>query len=225
MNILSIIPARGGSKGILLKNLKQLNKKPLIDYTVNASLKSKFITRTVVSSDHLKIQKRAEKLGAQVIKRPKKLSIDSSHIEPVIEHCLNSLKKKENYCPDIIILLQNTSPLRTEKHIDESLSIFLNSKFDSMLSCFRSHYFLWSLKNNKLSPVNHTPKNRPNRQQMNDQFIENGAIYITKYDAFKKSHCRISGKIGLYIMPKELSIDIDTKLDLLKVNNFLKNQK
>jgi CMP-N-acetylneuraminic acid synthetase len=223
MEILSIIPARGGSKGIPQKNLKLLNGKPLLDYTVNASLKSKFITRTIVSSDHHKILKRAKKLGAEIIKRPKKLATDSSQIEPVIDHCLNYLKLKENYHPDLIILLQNTSPLRTKKHIDESLRLFLSSKFDSMLSCFVSHYFLWTLKNNKLLPVNHNPKNRPNRQQMNDQFIENGAIYITKYEAFKKSHCRISGKIGFFEMPKELSIDIDKKSDLFKANQKIKN--
>jgi N-acylneuraminate cytidylyltransferase len=218
MEIIAIIPARGGSKGIPLKNLKLLNGKPLIDYSINESLKSKFITRTLVSSDHPKILNRAEKLGAEIIKRPKNLATDSSQLEPVIEHCLNHFKLKENYVPDIIILLQNTSPLRNKKHIDDALSTFLNSKFDSMVSCYRSHYFLWTLKKNTLTPKNHNPKNRPNRQQMNDQFIENGAIYITKYNAFKKSNCRISGKIGLYEMPKELSIDIDNKLDLVEAN-------
>lgn len=221
---MSIIPARGGSKGIALKNLKKLNGKPLIDYSVTESLKSKFITRTIVSSDHPKILSRAEKLGAEIVKRPKHLATDSSHLEPVIEHCLNYLKSKENYIPDVIILLQNTSPLRTKKHIDEALRQFLHSKLDSMLSCYSSHYFIWTLKKNLLFSVNHDPKNRPNRQQMNDQFVENGAIYITKYNAFKKSHCRISGKIGLFRMSKELSIDIDTKSDLLQANNFLKNQ-
>ena len=220
MNILSIIPARGGSKGIPLKNLKLLNKKPLIDYTVTASLKSKFITRTIVSSDHLKIQKRAQKLGAQVIKRPKYLSLDSSHIESVIEHCLNHLKLKENYRPDLIILLQNTSPLRTKKHIDDALKIFLNSKYDSMLSGYVSHNFIWRIKNNNAIPLNYNPEKRPNRQEFNNQFIENGAIYITKFSSFQKSKCRISGKIGFYEMPKELSIDIDTKSDLLEASKI-----
>ena len=220
MDILSIIPARGGSKGIPLKNLKLLNNKPLIDYTVTASLKSKFITRTIVSSDHLKIQKRAQKLGAQVIKRPKKLSSDSSQIEPVIEHCLNYLKLKENYHPDLIILLQNTSPLRTKKHIDDALKIFLNSKYDSMLSGYVSHNFIWRIKNNNAIPLNYNPKKRPNRQEFDNQFIENGAIYITKFLSFQKSKCRISGKIGFYEMSKELSIDIDTKSDLLEASKI-----
>ena len=140
---MAIIPARGGSKGIPLKNLKSINRKPLIEYSINSSLKSKFITRTIVSSDHTKILKTAQKLGAEVVKRPKFLSKDSSPLEPVIEHCLNYLKSKENYVPDIIILLQNTSPLRTKKHIDDALSNFLDSKFDSMMSCYSSHSFLW----------------------------------------------------------------------------------
>ena len=224
MEIMAIIPARGGSKGIPLKNLKLLNGKPLIDYSINGSLKSKFITRTIVSSDHPKILNRAQKLGAEIIKRPKNLATDSSQLEPVIEHCLNHFKLKENYVPDIIILLQNTSPLRTKKHIDDALSIFLDSKFDSMMSCYNSHYFLWNLKNNILISKNYDPKNRPNRQQMNDQFIENGAIYITKYNAFKKSHCRISGKIGLFEMEQKVSIDIDTRSDLLKANQLLKQK-
>jgi len=224
MEIMAIIPARGGSKGIPLKNLKPLDGKPLIEYSINESLKSKFITRTIVSSDHPKILKISEKLGAEIIKRPKNLSNDSSQLEPVIEHCLNYLKQKENYVPDIIILLQNTSPLRTKKHIDDALSDFLDSEFDSMMSCYRSNSFLWILKNDRLTPINYNPKNRPNRQQMNNQFIENGAIYITKYNAFKKSHCRISGKIGLFKMTQKVSIDIDTKFDLFEVNKMIKNQ-
>ena len=215
---MAIIPARGGSKGIPLKNLKLLNGKPLIDYSINSSIKSKFITRTIVSSDHPKILKRAEKLGAEILKRPKNLATDSSKLEPVMEHCLNYFKLKENYIPDIIILLQNTSPLRTKKHIDDALNIFLNSKFDSMLSGYISHNFVWKIKNERVIPVNYNPKKRPNRQEFNNQFIENGAIYITKYSSFKKSKCRISGKIGFFEMGKELSIDIDTKSDLLQAN-------
>lgn len=225
MEIIAIIPARGGSKGIPLKNLKLLNGIPLIDYSVNSSIQSKFITKTVVSSDHPKILKRAEKLCAEIIKRPKKLSTDSSKLEPVIEHCLNYLKLKENYVPDIIILLQNTSPLRNKNHIDDALRIFLKSKYDSMLSGYISHNFIWKIKNHTASPINYNPKQRPNRQQFSDQFIENGAIYITTYDAFKKSHCRISGKIGFFEMDKELSIDIDTKFDFKKSQKLLTNLK
>ena len=105
MEIMAIIPARGGSKGIPLKNLKLLNGKPLIEYSINASRKSKFITRTIVSSDHPKILNRAQKLGAEILKRPKNLATDSSQLEPIVEHCLNHFKLKENYIPFICIKL------------------------------------------------------------------------------------------------------------------------
>ena len=118
MEILSIIPARGGSKGIPLKNIIKINKKPLLYYTINASLKSKLVTRTIVSTDHEKISKIAKSLGAEVIKRPKKLANDHIALEPSISQILDHLKKTENYKPDIILILQNTSPLRNSKHVD-----------------------------------------------------------------------------------------------------------
>ena len=91
-----------------------------------------------------------------------------------------------------------------------------------MLSGHSSHDFFWKLKNHHITPINYDPKKRPNRQEFNDQFVENGAIYITKYSAFKKSKCRISGKTGFFEMPKELSLQIDTKLDLSQANQKIK---
>ena len=123
MRVLSIIPARGGSKGIPLKNLVMLNQKPLLYYTVTASLKSKIINKTVVSTDNKKISRVALKLGAEVICRPKKRAIDTTPLEPVIKHVLNYLNTHDSYNPEIIVILQNTSPLRTTKHIDESLTL------------------------------------------------------------------------------------------------------
>lgn len=96
MNILSIIPARGDSKGIPRKNLLLINRKLLLFYTINASLSSKFVTRTIVSSDDAVILKKAQEFGAHVIKRPKKLANNSSKIESVILHTLNYLKKVES---------------------------------------------------------------------------------------------------------------------------------
>lgn len=220
MNILSIIPARGGSKGIPLKNLKLVGGKPLLDYTVNASLSSKFIKRTYVSSDHDRIITRAQKLGAEIIYRPKKFATDTSTTESVITHCIEKLKK-EGYIPDIIVLLQNTSPLRNSKHIDEALNIFLKNKYDSLLSCYSSHYFIWKYEKQKAIPINYNPKNRPRRQNFQNQFIENGAIYITKYSSYQKSKCRISGNIGLYEMSEKTSLDIDTMDDLRKADQIL----
>lgn len=220
--IISLIPARGGSQGIKKKNLFSFNKKPLLYYTVSSSLECHKIDRTILSTDDPEIALYAEKLGAEVIKRPKKLASNSAKLEPVIKHTLEYLKRKENYIPDIIILLQNTSPLRNSKHIDEALKKLFRNNYDSLLSGYKSHQFFWKKNRNGVRPVNYDPRKRPNRQNMKNQFIENGAIYITKTSSFFKSKCRISGKIGIYEMPKEQSIDIDTNLDLYLAEKSIK---
>ena len=222
MNILGIIPARGGSKGIPMKNLIKLNGKPLLNYSINSALNSKYITKTIVSTDNEKIANYAKKLKTEVIPRPKKLASDKAHLEPVIEHVLNYLQENYNYIPDLIVLLQNAAPLRTSKHIDAALKFFLRNNFDSVLSAYPSHKFLWKKQNNNYFATNYNPQKRPNRQEMNDQFIENGAIYITKYNAFKKTKCRISGKIGIFKMHEGDSIEIDTPFDLLHAQLLLK---
>lgn len=224
MKILSIIPARGGSKGICMKNLIKLNKKPLLEYTVKASLESNLITKTIVSTDNSKISDYALKLGAEVIKRPPKLSTDKMAIELVVFHTLDVLKKKQNFIPDLIVLLQNTSPLRNSKHIDESIQLLLKKKYDSVFSAFKSHYFLWEMLPKGSKPINYSPKKRPNRQEMHNQFIENGALFVTKYASFIKNACRMSNKIGIYEMPEELSYQIDSEHDKNLIENILKNK-
>ena len=115
MEILAIIPARGGSKGIPMKNIVKLNGKPLLQYSIISSLKSKLISRTVVSTDNQKIERMSKNFGAEVIKRPKILANNKIQMEPAIFHVLKKLKKNEGYIPEIIIILPVTSPLRTNK--------------------------------------------------------------------------------------------------------------
>jgi CMP-N,N'-diacetyllegionaminic acid synthase len=222
MEILGIIPARGGSKGIKLKNLVKLNGKPLLFYTLNASKNSSYNIRTVVSTDNQTIENYTRKLGVQVIKRPKRLSGPKVSIESTIDHVLKILEQKENYSPDVILLLQNTSPLRSSKDIDSALKLLFKKNYDSILSGFNSHYFMWIQNNSSVHAINYDPKKRPNRQELKKQFIENGAIYATKLSSFKKSKCRISGKIGMYEMSESHSIDIDSPNDLFLAESVLK---
>ena len=222
MKVLSIIPARRGSKGIPLKNLVMLNRKPLLYYTVTASLKSKIINKTIVSTDNKKIGKIALKLGAEVIYRPKKLATDTTALEPVIEHVLNYLNVYQGYDPEIIVILQNTSPLRTAKHIDEALTLMKRQNYDSILSGFSIHTFLWKKSKKTIIPLDYNPKKRPNRQNIYEQLFENGAIFATKTRCFTKNNCRISGKIGFYKMPLENSYNVDSYDDLRLIRKFLK---
>jgi len=225
MKILAIILARGGSKGIPGKNLFPVNGKPLLHYTVSACLNSTLVNRLVVSTDDEKISKAAKQMGAEVVKRPKSLSGSLSPPDPALEHVLDTLKNKENYVPDIIIFTQNTSPLRTSQHIDEALSLLIKKNYDSVLSGFPYHVFVWN-KINQLTvkPHNHNPSSRLTRQEVDEQILENGAMYATKISAFKKTHCRVSGKIGFYSMPIELSYNIDDMDDLRKTEKILQQQ-
>lgn len=223
--ILSFIPARGNSKGIPLKNLVELNGKSLLDYTVSASLNSKLINRTIVSTDNKKIKEESKMLGAEVVVRPKKLSGDKIGIEPAIQYTLDFLKKKENYVPDVIILLSNTHPFKTSLHIDEALSLLFKKKYDSVLSGFETHTFFWKKQSNStITPLNYDPQKRPNRQDIDIPLFENGALFATTYSAFIKSKYRISGKIGFYKMPLDASYNIDTPNDLIDAEKLMQKQ-
>ena len=125
--ILSIIPARGGSKGLPRKNIIDLNGKPLIGWTIGASLKSKYITDTIVSSDDEEILNISQQYGANVLKRPKELATDIASSESVVLHTIKELKKQDKIY-DYIVLLQPTSPLRDEKDIDKAFEMLFKKK-------------------------------------------------------------------------------------------------
>jgi len=226
MKVLCILPARGGSKGIPNKNLKKINGKPLLEYSIKAALESKMVNKAIVCSENLKILNVAKKFGIEVIKRPKKLATDKSSLEPTIEFVLKYLKNNEKYEPDIIVLLQNTSPLRNSKHIDKAIQLMKKMKYDSIVTGFTIHSLFWKKSKNGITPLNYDPQNRPQRQVNEGEILqENGAMFITTLKAFRKSNCRISGKIGFFKMPLELSYNIDTAQDLEDLRKFLKKYK
>lgn len=223
MDVLAIIPARGNSKGIPLKNLKKLNGKPLIYHAIHSCQASKNINRIIVSTDNAKISEYTTSLGVETIPRPKKISGDFAEVEAAMMHILKKLEKQK-YFPDIVTLIQSTSPLRTSFDIDDAFIKFYNGNYDSIFSGYISKHFLWKIKNSKIIPFNYSPNKRPIRQEMkSDLIIENGAIYITKYSKIKKSKCRISGKTGVYLMPEELSIDINNFVDFATAEQIMKS--
>jgi len=133
--MLSIIPARGGSKGIPKKNIKDLAGKPLINYTIKASIDSDRVDRTMVTTNDEDIASVSRKAGAEVpFIRPKRLAQDETPTLPVIQHTLNYYQDNENYTPDAVILLQPTSPLRTSNHIDEALRKYEKLSSKSLVS-------------------------------------------------------------------------------------------
>ena len=139
MEILSIIPGRGGSKRIPKKNIKNFSGKPLLAYTAEVALSCKKINRTILSTDNKEIRDIGLELGLEVpFLRPAELSDDDTPTLLVIKHLLKKLSENEKYKPDVIILLQPTSPLRNKKHVNEALNIFMNNNYaDSLVSTIK----------------------------------------------------------------------------------------
>ena len=231
MSILAIIPARGGSVGLKNKNMYPLNGRPLLFYTIQAAKKTKLIDRIIVSSDSNKILNFSKKNFAEVIKRPKKISGSKSTTHQAIIHCLNYLKKNENYVPDIILILQPTSPLRNSKHISKAIKIFLKHKrATSLVSCTKVphnfHPISLMKENNKGYLINflRVRKKIFRRQDKDSLLARNGAgIYIIKNSHVNKF--LFGGKIIKFLMNEESSVDIDSLEDIKKAEIILKKIK
>jgi len=224
--ILAIIPARGGSRRLPGKNIRKLLGKPLIVWTIEQAKKSKYIDKLIVSTDDKAIAEISKKYGAEVIKRPKILAIDRAKTIDVIFHLLSVLKK-EKYDPEIIVLLQPTSPLRTVKDIDNAIELFLKNKCESVISIYESgHSPYWSFKIGKkyLEPIFSRKYLKQMRQDLPRAYIPNGAIYISRPKVLLKYKSFYCKKILPYIMPAVRSIDIDNETDFKLAELLLKKQ-
>lgn len=213
MNILCIIPARGGSKGVPGKNIKVIAGKPLIVHTINHALNSTLINRVVVSTDDEKIKKIAQEFGAEVIDRPKQISDDNASSELSLLHVLKELQNCEEYEPDLVVFLQCTSPLREGDDIDNAIRKLQLENADSLLSVSPSHRFLWHFKNRNPVPINYNYNIRKPRQMSDMQYVENGSIYLSKPWILRENQNRLGGKIAMYMMPEDAAYEIDTLLD------------
>ncbi len=213
----TLIPLRGGSKGIPRKNLKVLNGKPLFAYVVEASINSGI--RTVISTEDQEIKKMCKKLykDSEVIDRPSSIATDTSTTEEVIEHFLEIDKN-----PKHIILLQATSPLTTSKDINSAINQYLSNKANPLLSVVNEHCFLWDSFGN---PINYDPYKRPRRQDWDGINKENGALYIFSRNHFQKHKCRAGGKVTLYKMNSKTKYEIDEIEDFKILSAILKQKK
>ena len=222
--ILAIIPARGGSKGVPGKNIKPLNAKPLICYTIEAALKSEYLRQVFVSTDDAMIAEISRDWGADIIKRPDELARDESPTIDAIIHVIDALKN--DFTPDIIVLLQATSPLRNVNDINAAIELFINSECDSVISMCKvehSPYWCFRFDNNDFKPLFGDKYLRMRRQDLPDVYRPNGAIYITSLINLYKNKGFYCDNIVPYIMPAERSIDIDTVIDFMLAEQFLRD--
>lgn len=227
MKILAIIPARGGSKGIPLKNIQKLGKYPLIYYTIKSAKESK-VNRIIVSTDNKEISKISMKYGAEIpFLRPKKIAQSNSSTILVIEHVVKSLKKID-YAPDIIVLLQPTSPFRTSNMINRSIEMLTSSNATSVISVMyaKKHPFQAFIQKNGL--LKHFNKNHEKkfyqRQLLPEMLFETGSVYTFWTKTLENFNSIYGPKIKPMIINSEkYNLDIDSKFDLFMAEMILKN--
>jgi CMP-N,N'-diacetyllegionaminic acid synthase len=230
MKILAIIPARGGSKSIPLKNIQKLDGIPLIAHTINSALKSKKINRIIVSTDNQQIKRVAEKFGAEVpFMRPKKFSTSKSQNIDVIKHTLTFLKKNENYVPDIITYLQPTSPFRTPIQIDKSIDLLKKSKASCTVGVtkIKTHpYRVFWPKNGFLKPARSDFLKFYQRQMFPLCYYPTGSLYTFWNKTIEKYGNIYGPKIKPVISKISIeNIDIDTYFDLFISKMIIKYNK
>lgn len=223
MNILAVITARGGSKGIPKKNIVPLCGKPLLAYTLESVLATKLSGRVVVSTDDDEIAAVAEKYNVQVIKRPPEISGDTASSESALLHVLDVLKKEE-YFPDAVLLLQPTSPLRKAETIQKFVARFetIKNEYDAMLSLHEDRTDFWV---NNGGVFGRLFPNAPRRRQAREPlYAENSALYITNVDALRKTGSVLGSKTAGFIIDEDEALDINEPQDILLAELLLKKR-
>jgi N-acylneuraminate cytidylyltransferase len=204
----SIIPARGGSKGIPRKNLVDVNGKPLIAYTIEASVASN-VQETWVSSEDDEILATAERYGAKALRRPGEFATDTASSESVLLHFA------EHVDFDVLVFLQATSPLVIADDINRSVDLL--NEYDSVLSVTEFTQFVWIN-----GAPNYDINNRKRRQDSEPAYLETGSLFATTRTALLESKNRLSGRIGYCVVPKIRAFDVDSYDDLQLVRYLIR---
>ena len=225
MSLLAVIPARGGSKGILGKNIKLLSGKPLIAWTIDAAKQAQCIDRIIVSTDDPKIKEVAEKCGAEVpFLREAKFATDENSS---IDLALDVAQKLPGF--DWMLLLQPTSPLRTSSDIDDIFKFCQDHKVSSAVSvCESSEHPYWMYQKNESFSLHPFISDRPEitrRQDLPKAYCLNGALYLAKVDWLLKHHSFIGPQTLGFVMPRKRSIDLDTMEEWHWAEYLIKKKK
>ena len=211
MKILTVIPARGGSKGIPKKNIRFIAGQPLLAYAIKCAKASSYDMEVVVTSDEEEIQNIARRFDARVVERPAELAGDSVTLDPVICHAVNAMEETLQCRYDIVITMQPTSPLLSAETLDEAIGFFIENEYDTVLSGVNDPRLSWRIENGQCVP-NYVE--RLNRQYMPKELKETGAFVITKR-AFVTPESRFGSKVSVFEVPEREAGDIDTPQDWL----------
>ena len=218
-SILGLVTARGGSRGIPKKNIVPINGKPLIAWTIEAALRANTIDRCIVSTDSMEIADVCRRYGAEVpFMRPAELAGDHSDHMQVVVHALEWVLKEDGECPEWVVLLQPTSPLRSGEDIDAAFELAIKHDADSIIGVTELDlhpYFARKISaEGTLENFMRTPSGYLPRQKLPSAYHENGAIYLGRRDILLKNRSWYTKRTYPYIMPPERSLDINTPWDL-----------
>lgn len=211
MKILTVIPARGGSKGIPKKNIRFIAGKPLLAYAIQCSLESSYNMDVVISSDEEEIQNIARRFGAYVIERPAALADDKITLDPVIYHATARMEEVKQTHYDVVITLQPTSPLLSSKTLDDAIRFFIQNEYDTVLSGVNDPRLSWRMEDGICLP---NYKKRLNRQYLPKELKETGAFVIT-HRKHVTPESRFGPRVSVFEVPECEAGDIDTPQDWL----------
>lgn len=224
-SVLAIIPARGGSKGVPRKNIRDLAGKPLIAWTIEEAKKSKYIDRLVLSSDDAEIIRVAQSHGCEApFVRPAELALDET---PGIDPILHALQALPGY--DYVVLLQPTSPLRSTEDIDGCIARCIAGNANACVTVTQaeqSPYWMYTLGDGgAMQPLIRTDESYARRQDLPEAYILNGAVYVAGSEWLRRHKTFVSDETLAFVMPQERSLDIDTELDLQILNIRYQEEK
>ena len=227
--VLAIIPARGGSKGIPRKNLRELLGKPLLQYPIDTARQSRFVDRIVVSTDDPEIGDLAGKLGVEVIWRPAELATDTALVIDAIRYTINHLRER-GYDPAVVTLLEATAPVRRVQDLDRAIEAVLTGRADTAASFHEAEVSpnrLWKVDEAAGTAGPYLEGAQPflPRQQQPKAYQLNGQIYAFSpaiLDANPQAISIILGRVAPIVTPRAMAIDIDEEFDLLIAEQVLR---
>lgn len=228
LKIISIIPARGGSRGVPKKNIRPLVGKPLIAYAIEPSLKSNLVQRTIVSTDSKEIADISKDYGVEVIMRPAELAQDNTPDLPVFQHAINKLEKEENYHPDILVHLRCTCLFRIPNDIDNAVRKMINTKADGVRTVnlvTETPYWMDIIEGEDiLKPFIPNGRKYGRRQDLPKIYRTNGIVDVIRRDIImNKNNMHAEDNQRAVITETERSHEIDTLIDFFICEKLLRD--
>lgn len=214
-DVVAIIPARGGSKGIPGKNITEVAGAPLVAHTIAHARDSSTVDRVYVSTDDNAIASVAASYGAEIVKRPAHLGSDEATSESALVHALDTIVERIGHEPELVVFLQATSPLRQPDDIDRAVAQLRGTGADSLFSAHKLHTFIWQQTGDELTSTTYDYRSRERRQdRASTDWVENGSLYVFKPSVLREHHNRLGGHVEVFEMDVLTSFQVDEPTDL-----------